>query len=122
MEKEYGESPLLKRFSAMELYVIYEDLSKNKWSNLLGNPPEGFDGLPERKHRKRQGKSKEDYTYPICCYIRNILGDLEMERLRHARMNEKDRLIYDLNRANPGSKIGTHQEIAEILAKNLDLR
>lgn len=114
-----------KRFTECELFLIWKE-SFNGWPSLLGEKPAGFDDFPDHRPEKRRVKRgaryKDDYTKPIRCMIFDMLGFEKMEELKYLHRTEKERMLCDLKDTSHGTQIEILQELAEHLAKQLDLQ
>lgn len=121
----YSDIPFLRKFSDYQLYEMYTALVSGKWPEMLGAAPKGFDDLPiatpKKRFRKKTQKSKRDYTEPVRKYIYHLVGWEKMNEMAYSQRSLDEKIYSDLMEANPGTKTEILEELAEHLAKNLDL-
>ncbi len=76
----------LKTLDEETLYGIWLDCCENKWPEVVGKKPDGFDNLIDEKrwHHVFAKRAKQDYLHPIGVAALNLVS----EEFRDKKMQE----------------------------------
>lgn len=90
----------LKTLDNQTLYDIWNNCINNRWSDIVGEKPEGFDSLPDK--RKRFGfcrRAKQDYLNPIGAAARYLIPEEFLQAKVKEESEALDKEMYSRNDA-----------------------
>ena len=92
----------LKTLDQESLYRIWSDCCENKWPEIIGQKPEGFDNLiSERKwHHIFAKRVKRDYLHPIGIAARGLISEEFLEaKVKEYWENIENKMYLSQNEA-----------------------
>lgn len=113
--------PFFKTFSDQELVRIRDVAFENKWPDIIGPKPDGFDDLPDVRPTGWRGRKiarvKRDYTYPIYKLIDDRLGCDRIQEIRYEMASDQHKLHFNLFKVADGMRSEDLRPLSEHLSK-----
>lgn len=92
----------LKTLDEETLYKIWSDSCENKWPEVIGEKPEGFDDLVDEKkwHHIFAKRAKRDYLRPIGEAARSLISEEFLNKKIQEYWDKREQEIY-LQKSEP---------------------
>ena len=86
----------LKTLDEETLYSIWLDCCENKWPEVVGKKPDGFDDLIDEKrwHHVFAKRSKWDYLHPIGAAALNLVSEEFRDKKMQEYWDKREQELY----------------------------